>query len=266
MSFELGVALPNGGASPSVERVLAVADAAVSLGYDSVWTSEHVIVPRDVGPDYARSLDSLETLAWIGARHGGLGLGTSVLILPLHNPLILARRVAALQLLSGGRFRMGVGVGWGEAEFRFVGVPFGDRGARADEQLRVMRALWAGESSFQGERWSFEDASFGPLPETPPEIWIGGGSKASLRRAKEFGGAWHPIAPKPDEVRRVLEEWPEGKVTTRMRVKDLREAGEKLGALRDAGLSGAVLHFGDDVGAMESFAREVAPSLSGETS
>ena len=113
-----------------------------------------------------------------------------------------------------------------------------------------MRALWAGETSFQGKRWSVEDATFGPLPDPPPEIWIGGRAKANLRRARAVGGAWHPVGADPGEVRRVLGEWPEGKVATRFRVRDVGEAGEKLGALRDAGLSGAVLYFGDDVGAM----------------
>src|SRR4051794_22800865 len=261
MSFELGVALANGGPSPSVERVLAVADAAAELGFDSVWTSEHVIVPRDAGEDFLESLDSLQTLAWIGARHDGLGLGTSVLILPLHNPFLVARSAAALQLLSGGRFRLGVGVGWNEAEFSFVGVPFEHRGTLADEQLRVIRALWAGEPSFRGERWSFEDASFGPLPDPPPEIWVGGRSKGSRRRAREGGGAWHPVGAEPEEVRQALEDWPEGKVTTRFRVRDVAQAAEKLGALRDAGLSGAVLYFGDDIDAMERFASEAAPAI-----
>src|SRR3954468_6791924 len=261
MSFELGVVLANGGPSPSVPRVLAVADAAAELGFDSVWTSEHVIVPRDAGEDYLQSLDSLQVLAWIGSRHEGLGLGTSVLILPLHNPFLLARSAAALQLLSGGRFRLGVGVGWNEAEFRFVGIPFEDRGARADEQLRLMRALWAGETSFHGERWSFEDASFGPLPDPPPEIWVGGRAKAARHRAREAGGAWHPVGAEPEEVRQALEDWPEGKVTTRFRVGDVAEAAEKLGALRDAGLSGAVLYFGDDIDAMERFASEAAPAI-----
>jgi probable F420-dependent oxidoreductase len=259
--MELGVALPNGGDSPTVEEVLRVADAADDLGFDSVWTSEHVIVPSDVPASYQQSLDSLQCLAWVGAGHDNLGLGTSVLILPLHNPLILARRAAAVQAFSGGRLRLGVGVGWGEPEFRFVGVPFQDRGKRADEQLRVMRALWAGETSFQGERWSFEDASFGPLPDPPPEIWVGGTSKASLRRAKEVGGAWHPIGIDADDVRAALADWPDGKVSTRMPVEDVGEAAEKLGAMRDAGLSGAVLYFEGGVDAMEAFASDAAPAL-----
>jgi probable F420-dependent oxidoreductase len=261
MSFELGVALANGGPSPSVPRVVAVADAAAELGFDSVWTSEHVIVPRDAGDDYLQSLDSVQTLAWIGARHEGLGLGTSVLILPLHNLFVLARSAAALQLLSGGRFKLGVGVGWNEAEYRFVGIPFEHRGTLADEQLRLIGALWSGETSFQGEHWSFEDASFGPLPDPPPEIWVGGRSKGSRRRARDVGGAWHPVGAEPGEVRQALEDWPQGKVTTRFRVSDVSEAAEKLGALRDAGLSGAVLYFGDDIEAMERFASEAAPAL-----
>jgi alkanesulfonate monooxygenase SsuD/methylene tetrahydromethanopterin reductase-like flavin-dependent oxidoreductase (luciferase family) len=250
--MELGVALPNGGASPSVDDVLRVADAAAALGFDSVWTSEHVIVPNDAPPSFRQSLDSLQTLAWVGARHPNLGLGTSVLILPLHNPFILARRVAALQQFSGGRFRLGVGVGWNKEEFEFLGAPFEGRGARADEQLRVMRSLWSGD---------FENGSFGPLPDPPPEIWVGGNAKASLRRAREVGGAWHPIRVGAADVREALADWPGGKVTTRMPVEDLGEAADKLAAMREAGLSGAVLYFEGGVEAMEKFAADAAPSL-----
>jgi probable F420-dependent oxidoreductase len=260
MSMELGVALPNGGASPSPDDVLRAIDGAVELGFDSVFASEHVIVSADAPDDYKQSLDGLSCLEWAAARHDGLQLGTSVLILPLHNPFLLARRVAALQLLSGRRLRLGVGVGWNEEEFRFVGVDFSKRGRLADESLRLMRALWTGEPSFQGEFWSYENASFGPLPEEPPEIWVGGGGKRALRRAQELGDAWHPVNPEPEEVARVLEEWPEGRVTARMPVKDVRETGERLVALRDAGLSAVCLRFSEE-GAMEAFASEVAPGL-----
>jgi probable F420-dependent oxidoreductase len=237
-------------------------DAADELGFDSVWTGEHVVVAADVPEDYRQSIDSLSCLEWAAARHDRLGIGTSVLILPLHNPFLLARRATAIQLLSGRRLRMGVGVGWHEPEFRFVGVDFAKRGRLTDESLRVMRALWIGEPSFQGEFWSYEDASFGPLPEERPEIWVGGGSDRALRRAKELGDAWHPVSPDPEDVRQALEEWPEGRVTCRMPVRDVGEAGERLGALKEAGLSAATLWF-PDRSAMEAFAADVAPALRG---
>jgi hypothetical protein len=153
-----------------------------------------------------------------------------------------------------------VGVGWNEAEYRFVGVDFSKRGRLTDESLRLMRALWSGEDSFEGEFWSYENASFGPLPEELPEIWVGGGGEAALRRARELGDAWHPVNPDPEEVARVLEEWPEGKVTARIPVKNVQKTGERLEALRDAGLSAACLRFSDE-GVMEAFASDVAPEL-----
>jgi len=259
--MELGVALPNGGAAPSPAPVLEAIDAAAELGFDSVWASEHVIVPADTPEDYRQSLDGLTCLTWAAARHERLLLGTSVLILPLHNPFLLARRAAAIQLFSGGRLRLGVGVGWNEAEFRLVGADFGRRGRVADEMLRLMRALWSQQPSFQGEIWSYEDVSFGPVPETPPEIWVGGGGARALRRARELGDVWHPVSPEPEQVARALEEWPEGRVTCRMPVRGaVEEAGEKLSAVRDVGLSAATLWF-SDLKAMEAFASDVAPDL-----
>jgi probable F420-dependent oxidoreductase len=258
--MELGVALPNGGASPSPADVFRAIDGAAELGFDSVFASEHVIVPADAPGDYRQNLDSLACLDWAAARHERLQLGTSVLIVPLHNPFLLARRIAAFQLLSGRRLRLGVGVGWNEGEYRFVGVDFSRRGRLMDESLRLMRALWTGESSFHGEFWSYEDASFGPLPDELPEIWVGGGSDAALRRARDLGDAWHPVNPDPDEVKRVLEDWPEGRVTIRLAVSDIEEGGEKLTALRDAGVSAACLRF-SEYEVMEAFASEVAPGL-----
>jgi probable F420-dependent oxidoreductase len=260
--MELGVALPNSGASPSPAAVLEAIDEAAELGFDSVWTGEHVIVAADAPDDYKQSIDSLSCLTWAAAKHERLLLGTSVLILPLHNPFLLARRVAAIQLLSGGRFRLGIGVGWHEPEYRMVGADFSKRGRMADEMIRLMRALWAGEASFEGEFWSYVDASFGPALDSPPEIWVGGGARA-LRRARELGDVWHPLSPEPEDVARVLEEWPEGRVTCRMPVRDaVEEAGEKLRALGESGLSSATLWF-SDVKAMEAFARDVAPDLRG---
>ena len=259
MSFELGVILPNFGERASRDGVARVADAAEELGFDSVWATEHLLVGVEAVERFGRTLDSLTTLAWLAARVGRVGLGTSVLILPLHHPVRLAKEATTLQELSGGRLRLGVGVGWHQAEFDFLGVGLADRGRRADESIRLMRALWAGEREFDGDYWSFEDATFGPLPDLPPEIWVGGESPRALRRARELGDVWHPNARDPEIVRRALAGWPEGRIAPRVRLPD-SDPVVWVDGYRSAGASGLVIRFGEDgadVAAMRRLSRAV---------
>jgi probable F420-dependent oxidoreductase len=239
----LGVILPNYGDDSSPAGIRGVAEAAEELGFDSVWTTEHVIVgPEGVDP-YGRVYDPLVTLGWIAGFTERVGLGTSIVLVPLHNPVHLAKEAATLQELSGGRLRLGVGLGWHEDEFRFMGVPFAGRGRRTDESLRVVQALWAGDRSFHGEHWSFEDATFAPLPDPPPELWIGGSSDRAIRRARELGDVWHPSRRSdPEHVRRVKEDHPELRVVPRTRP-------ELVDAFLEAGAEGAVVTV-DDVAAM----------------
>jgi probable F420-dependent oxidoreductase len=231
----LGVILPNYGDDSSPAGIRRVAEAAEELGFDSVWTTEHVIVgPEGVDP-YGRVYDPLVTLGWIAGFTERVGLGTSIVLVPLHNPIHLAKEAATLQELSGGRLRLGVGLGWHEDEFRFMGVPFAGRGRRTDESLRVVQALWAGDRSFQGEHWSFEDATFAPLPDPPPELWVGGSSDRAIRRARELGDVWHPSRRSdPEHVRRVKDEHPELRVVPRTRP-------ELVDAFLQAGAEGAVV-------------------------
>ncbi len=260
--FELGVILPNYGSGDLRDRVLRVAEAAEELGFDSVWSTEHLLVGEEAAPMFGRILDSLTTLGWLAGRTERIGLGTSIVILPLHHPVRLAKEAATLQELAGRRLRLGVGVGWHESEFRFFGVPFCGRGSRADEQLRLMRALWSGETEFHGRLWSFSGAHFAPLPDPAPEIWIGGGSPRSLRRARELGDAWHPNARHPDVVARGLTAWPGGRIVPRVRAPSQDFAGWVAG-YRQAGAAGLVMRFGedgDDIEAMRRFAREVEPA------
>ena len=145
-----------------------------------------------------------------------------------------------LQQLSGGRVRLGVGVGWHEDEFRFMGYEFRGRDRRADEALDLMRALWRGERGFHGENWSFEDATFAPLPERPPELWVGGRSERALRRAQKLGDVWHPSrGVGPDDVRRVKERFPALRVIP-------RTTAEKVDAFLEAGVEGAVISAPDE--------------------
>jgi probable F420-dependent oxidoreductase len=243
----LGVILPNFGDGSSPDSIRRIAEAAEEHGLDSVWTTEHFLVgPEGVDP-YGRVYDAFVVLGWIAGWTERVALGTSITLLPLRHPVQLAKEAATLQEISGGRVRLGVGVGWHEDEFRFMGVPFRGRDRRADEALRVMKALWRGESSFTGDVWSFSGATFAPLPRPEPEIWVGGSSPRALHRALELGDVWHPSRRSDAEhVRRVKEEHPELRVVPRTRV-------ELVDAFLDAGAEGVVVTL-QDAAAMREFA------------
>jgi probable F420-dependent oxidoreductase len=200
------------------------------------------------GLRYGRVYDPLVTLGWIAGWTERIGLGSSIVLVPLHNPMHLAKQVATLQELSGGRFTLGVGMGWHKDEFDFLGVEFKGRGRRADEALRLMRALWNGERDFEGEYWSFHDATSEPHPSAQPEIWVGGSSERAIRRALELGDAWHPSrGSDAAHVRRVKEQHSELRVIP-------RTARENVDAMLEAGAEGAVVSFADEA-AMRDFAR-----------
>jgi probable F420-dependent oxidoreductase len=242
------VILPNYGRDATPDAIRRSAELAEELGFDSVWTTEHIIVgPEGVDP-YGRVYDSLVTLSWIAGWTERVGLGTSILLVPLHNPMHLAKQVATLQELSGGRFRLGVGVGWHHDEYKFMGVPFAGRGRRADEAIRLMRALWNGERDFEGKLWSFHDATAEPHPSPLPEIWVGGSSERAIRRARELGDVWHPSrGSDPEHVRQVKEQYPELRVIP-------RTSADTVDPMLEAGADGAVAQFPDEQ-AMRDFAR-----------
>jgi probable F420-dependent oxidoreductase len=227
--------------------VRAVAEAAEELGFDSVWTTEHIIVGPEAKHPYGRVLDPLNTLSWIAGYTERVGLGTSIVLVPLHHPIHLAKETATLQELSGGRFRLGVGVGWHEDEFRFMGVPFRGRDRRADEALRVIDALWSGADEFRGELWSFENATFDPLPSSKPELWVGGSTDRAVRRAREFGDVWHPSrSGTPERVREVKEQFRELRVVPRMSARSADKLATLIDEFRDAGCEGVVASFGTE--------------------
>ena len=287
--FEVGVILPNHGSSVSVENVAQIAEAAEELGFDSVWATEHLMVGEDAARFYGSVLEPMSCLAWLAGRLGRVKLGTSAIIVPLHHPVHLAKAAATLQQISGGRFRLGIGAGWHEPEYRFLGCGFEDRGRRTDEALRLVRSLWEGRRDFHGEYWSFEGGHFSPLPKPPPELWVGGSSLRSLKRSKEFGAVWHPLALSPEAMRQSKRIWPEGRVVPRYELRlsegngtrspsgstsSMRIAGpptevaRQIGNLARAGAAGVVFGVGSDpataVPMMRRFTEEVAPRLEDE--
>ncbi|HUF93312.1 MAG TPA: LLM class F420-dependent oxidoreductase [Candidatus Limnocylindria bacterium] len=195
--MKLGVWIPNCRhlATPQIIRSTAV--RAEQLGYESVWVSDHVVVPHANVVNFGETVfDPLVTLAVLAGATSRVRLGTTVLIVPYRNPVVTAKMVSSLDALSGGRVVLGVGAGWVAAESAALGVPFAERGAMTDEYLDVMRELWTSDApSFTGTYAQLGGLVFEPKPvqQPHPPIWVGGHSRAALRRAVRVGEAWHPI-------------------------------------------------------------------------
>ena len=185
--------------------VVDLAVRAEELGYESVWASEHVF---NVSYVYDRIgnrpyYEPLTMLTYVAANTNSIGLGTSVLVLPYHNPIRLAKVAATLDVLSKGRLMLGVGVGVIEEELEAMGSSFEDRGAISDETIAIMKELWTKEDpSFQGKYHRFTGMKFTPKPVQKPHIpiVIGGTSRAAIRRAARSGTTWHPTALAPEAL------------------------------------------------------------------
>jgi probable F420-dependent oxidoreductase len=186
------------------DRIRRVATEAERLGYDVLWTAEHIVFPRTIETPYPYGgtfpypttdpiLDVVATLSYVAALTSRVKLGSSVMVLPYHNPIVLAKELATLDVLSGGRLLLGVAGGWLREEFEMLGVPFAERGRRTDEYLALLRTLWTEERvTFHGRWFTLEEAASFPKPlQRPhPPIWIGGGSPAALRRVARWGDGW----------------------------------------------------------------------------
>ena len=203
--MQFGIWIPNCRHLATAEIIRRTAVRAEQLGYDSVWVSDHVVVPNaNVERFGAAIYDPLITLAVAAGATSRVQLGTTVLIVPYRNPVVTAKMVSSLDALSGGRFVLGIGAGWLEEESTMLGVPFAERGPMTDEYLAAMRELWTSPSpSFAGRYTQFSGLHFEPKPvqKPHPPIWVGGHGRASLRRAVEIGAAWHPINRSAEEIR-----------------------------------------------------------------
>src|ERR1700731_2306694 len=206
--MELGIHLPHIGRKASPENIRRAAMQAEQLGFADVWVSEHIIVPRDAPyPPSAIFWDPVLTLTWAAACTSWVGLGTSVLVLPMRHPLPLAKELATLQNLSGGRFILGAGVGWLEAEFEALGVPFHERGRRMDEGIAMMRAVWSDDPvTFEAKYIPAVTAEtrMQPKPEKPIPMWMGGASEPALQRALHHEG-WHGSRATPEQAAAIVQ-------------------------------------------------------------
>jgi probable F420-dependent oxidoreductase len=191
---KFGICLPNFGNNLSREMLVASAVEAEKLGYDSVWTTDHMTIGAAHPYPYGKILESLTTLSYIAAKTETIGLGTSIVVMPLRPTLLTAKQLATIDFLSGGRLTVGVGAGWEPTEFRAFGVDFRKRGKLLEEQVRLLRVLWSSERPvFEGEYHRVRDVIFSPLPLQlgGPKILIGGNTEKAVRRALALGDGWH---------------------------------------------------------------------------
>lgn len=194
--MKFGLILRNMGPQSTAATMGACAATAEELGFDEVWVVDHVaIAPDDAEGSGGRYLDPLSSLAWLAGRTERIGLGTSVLNLPYRPPLPTAKQIATIQELSGGRLRLGVGVGWMKPEFQALGVDRTRRGKLTDEALESFHR-WFAEDETESNGQSF---LFRPRPERPP-FFVGGGTEAALRRAARLGDGWLPMGSDPAEL------------------------------------------------------------------
>ena len=223
--MQFGLHLPASSAGVKPEELVQFARKAEELGFYCITVADHVIVPKNISVPYPYTVDGkypgtgyhLETLMTIGFLAGAttrVRFVTSVMIAPYRNPVITAKMLASLDVLSGGRIIVGLGVGWMKEEFENLQAPaYQERGRVTDEYIQAFRELWTKETpSFKGKYCSFSDIVFLPKPVQKPAIpiWIGGHSKQALRRAAQLGDGWHPIGGvptiplEPEDIRRDL--------------------------------------------------------------
>ena len=211
--MKFGVFGINTGPCAEPETSVRGAQAAEECGFESVWTGEHVVLPdpqappSPAPPDWPMTHPSI-ALAFLAGQTARLRLGTGIVILPQRNPVVLAKELGSLDALSGGRLEFGLGVGYLEPEFRALGVPFQERGRRADEYLEAILALWTeAEPAYRGDFVRFEGVQALPRPvqQPHPPVVIGGNSPAALRRAVTRGNGWYGFAMDPETAGRHIE-------------------------------------------------------------
>jgi probable F420-dependent oxidoreductase len=200
--MRFGLNLPNYSSLGHRDAMVAIAGRAEALGYASLWTSDHILLPTTFPDPYGQLLESFTTLSYLAARTEHIRLATGILVLPQRDPLLVAKQAATIHHLSGGRLTLGVGVGWIEREYGFLRADFRTRGRLADEYIPAIRALFEEDTpEFHGAHVDYAGVLFSPKPSVPLRIVVGGRALGALRRAATLGDGWHGIHQSPGQVR-----------------------------------------------------------------
>ncbi|GBC70163.1 Pyrimidine monooxygenase RutA [archaeon HR01] len=289
-----GFNLPTYGNNTSAESIVKTAVKAEELGYSDIWTIDHTIMAREYAYPYGRIFESLTVLSHVAAKTSRVRIGTSILSIPLRNPILVAKQVVTLDHLSGGRFIFGVGLGKGEddiPEFNYLGADYRRRGEYATEAIKIMKTLWTEENpEHSGKYYKFKDCVFEPKPlqKPHPPIWWAGSSDKALSRVATSGDGWQPITyndrPITPEDYAMLRKRLEGmlngrKITYSLRIHldlhvvsryrfttTVEELGPRLAAFKRSGAEHVVLDFGDlpaeeSLKLMKFFIEDIAPTI-----
>ena len=292
--MKFGCHLPIWGPGATREALITLARRVEAMGFDSVWASDHIVIPTEIRSRYpynqtgdfplpptANFLEPLTALAVVAGATERLQLGTTVLVLPHRHPVLAAKTLATLDHLAPGRVILGAGVGWMREEIELLGAPYDQRGAWTDEAIRIMRACWQNERvSFRGRFFSFPEVGFAPRPAHGIPIWIGGHTPRALRRVAELGDGWHAAFASPATMREGVAKLREAcakvgrdpaSITLSVRMgfaakRSSSEALAELQALREAGVGHVVVEtrvtdVDDSTRILERFASEVRAKL-----
>ena len=212
--MEFGFGVPSRGPLASLDNIVSLAQQGEGMGFDIVSVSDHIVVPTTIDSIYPYNesgefvssasgeyMEQLATISYLAGITSTIKLLTSVMVLPHRSPVLAAKILSTIDVLSRGRLIVGVGVGWMREEFEAIGAPpYAERGAVGNEYLRAFKELWTSDNpSFEGEYCSFSNIAFAPKPvqQPHPPLWIGGESPPALRRAAQLGDAWYPICSNP---------------------------------------------------------------------
>jgi probable F420-dependent oxidoreductase len=252
--MRIQVILPNESTRVEPGQVVQLAQRAESLGYRAVWLPDHLLPPGEYGTTYGGVYEPLILLTAISAVTETIELGTSVLVLPLRHPVLVAKQVTTMERLAPGRIVLGVGIGWDRTEFESLGSDYRSRAARTDEGLDLIRQLLDhGHGPFAGEHYGFEQGIFAPSPESHVAIMVGGISDAALRRAAARADIWQGVglstaqfAERAQHLRTHGGEGvrPGSRIEWTSDERDVDEVIAELEDFRDAGAEHLAVYFG----------------------
>lgn len=244
--MQFGYILQHYGSQITAENIRANTILAEDLGFNSLWVSDHLLLPKGAYPQYTNYTEALTTLGYLAGLTQKIKLGISTLVLPARHPIEVAKMLTTIQFLSE-RLIITFGLGWNEQEFMFLNQNFKNRVSRMHEGLTIIKSLFTGQDSFSGKYYSYNNADFTPKPDMKKvPFWIAGDSPAALKRALKYGTGWHPISSKLETLKNYLDQAKLPKnfaIALRLHVKEdqIKVLDEKIQSLQALGVSHLIL-------------------------